>query len=168
MLPGGHPQHYYLGQMCGLKPERDVWKIPASLVEPKQVADILKRISREDREVFKDATEPYELRSITGKLVVPWSEASAYGIGPDAVVFANYSFVKLADPQVVDMQIHAWPFKVKATEPEEGGIKTTLAYMQADAGARAVGKLMALRREERPLLLDEVHAEGKWKSRSGY
>ena len=168
MLPGGHPLHFYLGKMCGLKAERDVWKIPASLVDPKAIADMLKRISREDREVFKDATEPYEGRSVTGDLLIPWSEAPNYGIGPDAIVFADYAFVKTVDPQVVPMQIHAWPYKVVKTAPAEGGMRATLAYMEADPGARAVGKLMALAKEDRPLLLDEVHAAGKWKSKSSF
>ncbi|MDW9478784.1 hypothetical protein GOB57_08705 [Sinorhizobium meliloti] len=168
MLPGGHPLHYYLGKMTGLKAQRDVWKIPASLVDPKEIAEMLKRISREDREVFKDATEPYEGRTISGNLLIPFSEAKKYGLGPDAIVFADYSFVRFADPQVVEMQIHAWPFRVIKTEPAEGAIRATLAYMDADPGARAVGKLMAMARDDRPKLLDEVHADGKWKSRSGY
>lgn len=168
MLPGGHPLHFYLGKMCGLKAERDVWKIPASLVNPKEIAEMLKRISREDRDVFKEATEPYEGRSISGNLILPWSEAPQYGLGPDAIVFADYSFVKNADPQVVPMQIHAWPFKVVKTAPAEGGMKATLAYMDADPGARAVGRLMAMPKETRPLLLDEIHADGKWKSKSGF
>jgi hypothetical protein len=168
MLPGGHPLHYYLGKLTGLKAERDVWKIPASLVDPKEIAEMLKRISREDRDVFKDATEPYEGRTITGNLLIPFSEAKQYGIGPDAIVFADYAFVKVADPQVVEMQIHAWPFRVVKTEPAEGAIRATLAYMEADPGARAVGKLMAMPREERPRFLDAVHADGKWKSRSSF
>ncbi|MBY3151004.1 hypothetical protein HFO56_00980 [Rhizobium laguerreae] len=168
MLPGGHPLHYYLGKMTGLKAERDVWKIPGHLVDPKEIAEMLKRISREDREVFKDATEPYEGRTISGNLLIPFSEAKKYGVGPDAIVFADYAFVKVADPQIVEMQIHAWPFRVLKTEPAEGAVRATLAYMEADPGARAVGKLMAMPRDERPKLLDEVHADGKWKSRSGY
>lgn len=168
MLPGGHPLHYYLGKMTGLKAERDVWKIPASRVVPKEIAEMLKRISEEDREVFTDATEPYQGRTITGNLMIPWSEAKKFGIGPDAIVFADYAFVKVADPQVVDMQIHAWPFKVLKMEPAEGAIRTTLSYMDANTGAREVGRLMAMRREDRPHFLDEVHADGKWKSRSAF
>jgi hypothetical protein len=168
MLPGGHPLHYYLGKMCGLKAERDVWKIPSSLVDQKEVAGMLKRIADEDRSVFKDATEPYEGRSVSGKLLIPWSKAEDFGIGPDTIVFADYAFVKTVDPQVVPMQIHAWPYRVTKTVPAEGGIDATLAYLDADPGARAVGRLMAMKPNDRPKFFDEVHADGKWKSRSSF
>jgi hypothetical protein len=168
MLPGGHPLHYYLGQMTGLKPERDVWKIPSNLVDQKEIAPMLKRIADEDRGVYKEATEPYEGRSVTGKLLIPWSRADEFRLVTDSVVFADYSFVKTVDPQIVPMPIHAWPFRVNKTVPAEGGIEVTLAYLDADPGARAVGRLMAMKLEERPSLLDEAHAEGKWKSRSSF
>jgi hypothetical protein len=167
-LPGGHPLHYHLGKLTGLKAERDIWKIPAHLVDPKAIAEMLKRISREDRDVFKEAVEPYEGRTLTGDLLIPFSQADDYGIGPNGIIFANFAFVKKVDPQVVEMQILAWPFRVLDTKPVEGAIRATLAYMEADPGARAVGKLMAMRREDRPRLLDEVHADGKWKTRSAY
>jgi hypothetical protein len=168
MLPGGHPLHYRLGQMSGMKPDRDVWKIPASRIKPKELADMLKRIAKEDREVFTEATEPYRDRTITGQLLLPWSEARGYGLGDDGIVMADYSFVKVADPQVVPMQIHAWPFRVVSTSPGDGAIAATLAYMEPDAGARSVGALMATPRETRRPLLDEVHAAGKWKTKSAW
>lgn len=168
MLPGGHPLHFYLGEMCGLKPERDVWKIPANLIKPKTLADMLKRIASEDREVFTEATEPYMGRRASGLLLLPFSEAKAYNLKTDGVVFADYAFVKKIDPQVVPMQIHAWPFRVLKTTPTEGGMDASLEYVSPGIGAKAVGKFMALPPERRPHLLDEVHAEGKWKTKSAY
>ena len=167
-LPGGHPLHYYLEKMCGIKPSLDIWKIPASLIDTKEIAGMLKRISEEDREVFTDATEPYEGRRIIGKLHIPFSEAKSFNLDRNRIVFADYSFLKVADPQVVSMPIHAWPLKVISLEPREDGIKTTFDYMKSEAGSRAVGKLSALPDDRRPRLIDEIHASEKWKSRSPY
>lgn len=166
MLPGGHPLHYHLERMCGQKPDRDVWRIPADRVKPKELAAMLARIQREDGEVFRDAVEPYEGRRIVGGLIIPWSQAPRFNLAPGRVVFADHAFLAVADPQVVRMHIAAWPLVVRETAPSEGAIRTTLDYMDAERGSRAVGKLMSLPRGDRPALLDAVHADGKWKARS--
>ena len=115
-----------------------------------------------------DAIEPYKGRRLTGKLLVPWSEASKYNLAPGRIVFADYAFLKIADPQVVSMHIQAWPFKVIKTEPDEGGIKTTLDYMNPEPGSRAVAKFAGLPNDRRPRMIDEVHAGEKWKAKSPY
>jgi hypothetical protein len=165
MLPGGHPLHYYLGLMCGEKPVMDTWRIPASLIKREELAPMLVRISEEDREVYTDATSPYEGRTITGPLLLPFSRAKEFNLSQGGVVYADYAFVKIADPQVVPMQIHAWPFDVLKLEPGEGHMRATLGYMAPARGARAVGKVMAMARDKRTPFLDKPHAEEKWKSK---
>lgn len=167
MLPGGHPLHYHLGLIYPKeKPVRDTWRIPGSMVDGAKIAEMLMRIAEEDRNIFIDATEPYENRSATGRLLLKWSEAGAFGLGDDGIVFANYSFVKTIDPTVQPMQIHAWPYRVTKASPTEGGIEATLTYMEPKAGSRAVGALMALPQADRRPLLDEAHVDGKWKVKS--
>jgi len=175
MLPDGHPCHYKLEKLQGASRERRgiTWTIPARHATPSVIIPILERAAREDRKIFIDAVEPYGGRTLRGTVPVSPEEADRIGLAAGRVVFAEYSFVKAADPQVVNMPVHAWAFKVvsRKDEPGEGwdhlgaGVDVKLQYLEADHAFRAVRKLMSMPEEERPPRLDAPHAADKWKAR---
>jgi hypothetical protein len=142
---------------------------------------ILETSVKGDMKVFADEVEPYEGRTITGTALLEPRLADAFGITRGKIVFANYSFLRTADPQVVNpdvvrRQVRAWPFVVNSRldEPEpsytdlpEGvGITLQLSYPPADVGYSAVRSYVATPEKERPPALDDPHAMFKWKFRN--
>lgn len=174
-LPAGHPCHWTLEHMQGASRKGDVWSLPARLAKPAQIMPVVERAAREDMKAFVDAVEPYEGRHMKGTIEVSPEEADALGLVPGRVVFADYQFVKAADPLVVNMPVHVWPFMVETREdaPGEGyehleqGVSVKLAYLESRHGYKAVRKLQAMPEQVRPPRLDGPHAQGKWLCRRG-
>lgn len=173
VLPAGHPCHWTLENMNGASRKGDIWSIPARHARGKALMPVLERAAREDMKAFHEATGPYEGRTMKGTLPMSRDEADAMRIVPGRVVFADYHFVKAADPLVVNMPIHAWPFKVLARDdaPGEGyehldeGVSVKLEHLAPGHGCKAVRKLQAMPEESRPARLDRPHAIGKWHCR---
>lgn len=174
-LPAGHPCHWTLEHMEGTSRKGDTWAIPARHARTRLVMPVIERVAREDRAAFVDAVEPYEGRTLRGTVPIQPAEADAFGLLPGRVVFAEYTFLKEADPLVVNMPVHAWPFKVtdRKDTPGEGweqleeGVSLKLAYLGSAHGYKAVRKLQAMPEETRPARLDAPHAVGKWHARRG-
>jgi hypothetical protein len=181
MLPGGHALHWHIAKMLGEKHRSDTWELPAKAVKGSEMKMILETSVKGDMKVFADEVEPYEGRTITGTALLEPRLADAFGITRGKIVFANYSFLRTADPQVVNpdvvrRQVRAWPFVVNSRldEPEpsytdlpEGvGITLQLSYPPADVGYSAVRSYVATPEKERPPALDDPHAMFKWKFRN--
>ena len=181
MLPGGHPLHYHIAKMTGDKHRSDTWELPARSISGADMRMILEQAVAGDLKVFREEVEPYEGRTITGTALMEPRLADHMGIAEGAIVFANYSFLKVADPQVVDpnivrRQVRAWPFVVKSRSdaPEPGyddladgvGITLQLVYPPAKTGYDAVRSLVVLPEDERPPALDDPHVRHKWKFRN--
>lgn len=174
-LPAGHPSHFTLEHMAGASHKGETWTIPAKLAKTALVMPVVERAAKEDRKAFTDAVEPYEGRSMKGTLPMSPAAADAMGLVPGRVVFAEYQFLKVVDPLVVNMPVHCWPFKVASREdsPGEGyehleqGVSLKLAYLDSSHGYKAVRKLQAMAEEDRPAKLDKPHADGKWLCRRG-
>lgn len=182
MLPGGHPLHWHIAKMTGDKHRSDTWELPAKSLKGSDMRMILERCVKEDRNVFIDEVEPYENRTITGTAMLDKRLADSFGLFPGKIVFANYSFLKIADPQVVNQevvrrQVRAWPFivntRVDTPEPSYTdlapgvGITLQLAYPPAEIGYREVKRWVGLPEEERPPSLDDPHTVDKWRFRNG-
>jgi hypothetical protein len=181
MLPGGHSLHYYIAKLLGVKQKSDTWELPAKVIKGSEMRTILERVVKEDWKVFNEEVEPYEGRTITGTALMEPRLADAYGIKVGEIIFANYSFLRVADPQVVNpdivrRQVRAWPFIVNSRKdepepsytdlPEGVGVTLQLAYPPASIGYAAVKKCMALPEADRPPALDDPHAQFKWKFRN--
>jgi len=175
MLPPGHPCHWNLEKTEGASRQGETWSIPAAFCKAKAVMPILQRAAREDARAFIGATEPYEGRTMKGTVPVSPAEADSLRLVPGKVVFAEFGFVKAADPLVVNMPVHAWPFRVISREdtPGEGyesleeGVSIKLEHLPPEHGCKAVRKLQALPEDRRPPKLDRPHAIGKWHCRRG-
>lgn len=170
MLPAGHPCHWHLEKVAGANRKGDVWSIPAKHAKTAQVMPVVERMAREDRKAFVEAVEVYEGRYMKGTLLMSPEEATAMGIREGRIIFADYQFLKVADPLVVNMPVHAWPFKVASREdaPGEGyehleqGVAVKLTYLESSQGYLAVRKYRSMDEAERPPRLDRPHADGKW------
>jgi hypothetical protein len=181
MLPGGHPLHYHISKLTGEKHRSDTWELPAKAVKGSEMRYILERAVKEDLKVFTEEVEPYEGRTITGTALLEPRLADAYGIRQGEIVFANYSFLRTADPQVVNpdivrRQVRAWPFIVNSREdapepsytdlPPGVGVTLQLRYPPAAVGYNAVRRYIALDEKARPPALDDPHAMFKWRFRN--
>ena len=181
MLPGGHPLHYHISKLLGEKQRSDTWELAAKSVKGSDMRYILERAVKEDLKVFTEEVEPYEGRTIPGTALLEPRLADAYGIEPGKIVFANYSFLRIADPQVVNpdivrRQVRAWPFIVnsRVDNPEPSytdlpagvGITLQLKYPEASVGYAAVRNYVALPEQDRPQALDDPHALYKWRFRN--
>lgn len=174
-LPAGHPCHWTLEHLPGASRKGDVWSIPARNAKQSVVMPVVERAAREDMKAFVDAVEPYEGRHMKGTIAISPTEADALLLKPGRVIFAEFPFVKAADPLVVNMPVHAWPFMVEAREdkPGEGyehleeGVSLKLGYLDARHGYKAVRKLQAMPEDDRPARLDGPHVDGKWHCRRG-
>lgn len=181
MLPGGHPLHYHISKLIGEKQRSDTWELAAKAVKGSDMRYVLEKAVKEDLKVFTEEVEPYEGRTITGTALLEPRLADAYGIHPGSIIFANYSFLRTVDPQVVNpdivrRQVRAWPFVVnsRVDEPEPSytdlpagvGVTLQLRYPPADVGYRAVRSYVALPENDRPPALDDPHAMFKWRFRN--
>lgn len=181
MLPGGHPLHYHISKLLGEKQRSDTWELPAKAIKGSDMRYVLEKAIKEDLKVFTEEVEPYEGRTITGTALLEPRLADAYGIEPGKIIFANYSFLRTADPQVVNpdivrRQVRAWPFivnsRIDAPEPSYTdlppgvGVTLQLAYPKAAVGYNAVRSYMAQQEKDRPHALDDPHAMFKWRFRN--
>lgn len=174
-LPAGHPCHWTLEHLPGASRKGDIWSVPAKHAKPSEVMPVVERAAREDMKAFIDAVEPYEGRHMKGTIAISPKAADDLALIPGRVVFADYQFVRAADPLVVNMPVHAWPFMVEARDdrPGEGyehleeGVSVKLGYLESRHGYKAVRKLQAMPEQERPVRLDGPHVDGKWLCRRG-
>ncbi|NTF17527.1 hypothetical protein G6L37_03890 [Agrobacterium rubi] len=181
MLPGGHSLHYHISKLLGEKQRSDTWELPAKAVKGSDMRFVLEKAVKEDLKVFTEEVEPYEGRTITGTALLEPRLADAFGIRKGEIVFANYSFLRTADPQVVNpdivrRQVRAWPFIVNSRVdgpepsytdlPEGVGVTLQLAYPPAAVGYNAVRAYMAMAEKDRPPALDDPHAMYKWRFRN--
>lgn len=174
-LPAGHPCHWDLEKTEGASRKGDVWSIPAIFAKPRAIMPVLRRAAREDAKAFVEAASSYDGRTMRGTVPVEPREADRLRLVPGKVAFADYQFLKVADPVVANLPVHAWPFRVLAREdsPGEGwerldqGVSVKLQHLEPRHGCMAVRRLRALPEEARPPRLDRVHAEGKWHCRRG-
>jgi hypothetical protein len=181
MLPGGHSLHYHISKLLGEKQRSDTWELPAKAIKGSDMRYILEKAVKEDLKVFTEEVEPYEGRTITGTALLEPRLADAYGITKGSIIFANYSFLRTADPQVVNpeivrRQVRAWPFIVNSRDdkpeasytdlPPGVGITLQLRYPPAQVGYNAVRSYIALEEKDRPPALDDPHAQFKWKFRN--
>jgi len=161
-IPDGHPSHWVLKQVQGGKQEGTTWLLPASAVSAKLLAGVLERIVREDKDFFISCVEHLEGRMIKGFVPATEEEADRLGLVAGGIAYADHSFLKVADPQVLNSPIHAWPFKVGGRVPREGGFDVGLAYPSPEFAYKAVRFRQGKAAEERSPLLDLVHATTKW------
>lgn len=174
-LPPGHPCHWDLEKTEGASRQGDTWSVPAAFAKAKAILPVLQRAAREDAKAFVESVSPYEGRIMKGTVPVGPSEADGLRLVPGKVVFADYQFLKAADPVVANMPVHAWPLRVLSREdrPGEGwehlgeGVAVRLRHLEPEHGCKAVRKLRALPEDRRPPRLDLVHAAGKWHCRRG-
>lgn len=161
-LPDGHPSHWALKQVLGGKKEGQTWLLPASAISASLLRGVLERVVREDKELFVSCIEHLEGRMIKGFVPISEADADAIGLVAGGVAYADHSFLKVADPQVINSPIHAWPFKVGGRIPREGGFDVGLAYPDPEYAYKAVRFRMGRAAEDRTPLLDLVHATAKW------
>lgn len=177
VLPAGHPSNWALHELMkrkGRQPREFRWTIPARDANPKVILPILKRIADEDKGEFIKSTEHYEGRTTKGTLHLTPEQADDLGLKLGNMVFAEYSFVKEADPTIVPMPIHCWPFIVssRSDKPGEGyddleyGVEVTLTYPESAKGYVGVRKLLAANGEGFPRRLDAPDVLYKWHSRN--
>lgn len=182
MLPGGHPLHWHISKMTGEEHRSDTWELPAKATKGPDMKKIVTQAVEQDHKVFIDEVEPYAGRTINGLGVMTPAVADRLGLHPGAVVFANYSFLRIADPQVVNpdvvrRQVRAWPFIVVSRRDgrddddfydlDEGlGVRLKLAYPDAEKSFLLVRDLMRTPEAERAPQLDEPHALDKWRFRN--
>lgn len=175
MMPEGHPGHYDLDKLEGAKRQYKgtIWTIPARYAVPSIIMPLVKRIHEEDKKLFVKAVEPYEGRVARGTFKFTPEEADTFGLVEGQIVFAEYPFLKVADPTIVNMPVHAWPLRVisRKDQPGEGyqdidyGIDVKLEYPEYQPGYTAVRLRMVKSKEERLPALDSPHALGKWHAR---
>lgn len=176
-LPEGHVGNWTLHEMMkrkGRQPRESVWNIPARDANPKIVMPLIKRIAEEDQAAYEKATEPYVGRTTRGTLHLTPEEADELGLTVGNMVFAEYAFVKAADPTVVAMPIHCWPYLVTARKdkPGEGyedlkyGVEVTLTYPEVEKGFKATRRMIARNGNGYPRRLDAPDVLVKWYSRN--
>lgn len=176
-LPDGHVANWTLHEMMnrkGRQPRETTWNIPARDANAKIVMPLIKRMADEDKAVFEKATEPYVGRTTKGTLHLHPEEADQLGLVVGNMVFAEFSFVKAADPTIVPMPVQCWPFLVTARTEKPGqgydelqyGVEITLTYPETGKGHSAVRKMIAVNGEGYPRRLDAPDVLGKWHSRN--
>lgn len=184
MLPGGHPLHWHISKMTGKEHRSDTWELPAKAMKGSDMKRIVTQAVEQDHQVFIDEVEPYAGRTITGLGIMTPAVADGLGLFPGSVVFANYSFLRVADPQVVNpdvvrRQVRAWPFLVVSREDGPGdyvyddldenlGVQIKLAYPDAEKSFVHVRNLMRTPEDQRAPQLDEPHAIEKWRFRNAF
>lgn len=161
-LPEGHPSHWPLRQIEGVHRDGQTWLLPATSIAAPVIRPLLERIVREDRELFMSHVEHLETRSIRGVVPGTPEDGARIGLEPGGFVHANHAFLKVADPQVRNAPIHAWPLRVLSVEPAEGGLDVRLAYPDPELAYKAARFRQAQPEEDRRPLLDLPHATGKW------
>jgi hypothetical protein len=162
-LPQGHPSDWVLKQAEGAHKDGESWLVPSRSCATAEVGAVLQRVVAEDMALFKSAVEDHEGNSIRG--TVPGGQPEGAGVALDRVVFADHSFLKVADTRVHNEPVHCWPFRVTGTREAEGGHELRLSYLDSDTAYRAVRHRMAQPEESRSRLLDVTHASGKWARR---
>jgi hypothetical protein len=176
-LPAGHVANWTLHEMMkrkGRQPRETVWNIPARDANSKIVMPLIKRMADEDKAEYHKATDPYAGRTTKGTLHILPEEADKLGLIVGDTVIAEFSFVKAADPTIVPMPIHCWPFLVTSRNDKPGqgyedleyGVEVTLTYPESGKGHSAVRKMMAVDGEGYPRRLDAPDVLGKWHSRN--
>jgi hypothetical protein len=161
-MPDGHPSHWALKQVEGGKREGTTWLLPATSISASLLRGVLERIVREDKEFFVSCVEHLEGRIIKGFVPGSPEEADGLGLVAGGVAYADHSFLKIADPQVLNSPIHAWPFKVGGRVEREDGFDVGLGYPPPEWAYKAVRFRMGRQPEDRTALLDLVHATEKW------
>lgn len=175
MMPEGHAGHYTLDKLEGASREYrgTIWKIPSRFAIPSIVMPLVKRLAEEDKKLFVKAVEPYEGRVARGTVKFTPEEADNFGLKVGEIVFAEFPFIKIADPTIVNMPVHVWPLKVvsRKDQPGEGyedmdyGIDLRLEYPDHKEAYTAVRRRMMSNKENRLPPLDAPHALGKWHAR---
>lgn len=176
VLPGGHVGNWTLHEMMnrkGKQPRDTTWDIPARDANSKIIMPLIKRIAEEDQAAFEKATEAYVGRTTRGTLHLTSEEADALGLKVGNIVFAEYAFVKEADPTIVPMPIHCWPYLVTARSDKPGenydldyGVEVTLTYPEVDKGFKATRRMIAMNGVGYPRRLDAPDVLIKWHSRN--
>jgi hypothetical protein len=162
-IPEGHPSHYVLKQVEGGQQEgKETWLIPSMSASSPTIGAVLERVVGEDEDIFVSYVEHLETRTIRGIVPVSPEEADGLGLVANRFVYADHAFLKVADPQVKNGPIHAWPFKVLSREDVDGGAEVRLSYLPPETAYKAVRYRQAQPEEARTPLLDLTHATGKW------
>jgi len=162
-IPEGHPSHYVLKEVEGGQQEgKDTWLIPSMSSSSPTIGAVLERVVGEDRECFISYVEHLETRTIRGTVPVTPGEADRLGLVPGGFAYADHAFLRVADPQVKNGPIHAWPFKVLSRDDAEGGVEVRLSYLPPETAYKAVRHRQAQAEEVRLPLLDLTHAVEKW------
>jgi hypothetical protein len=161
-MPDGHPSHWAMKQVEGGKREGMTWLLPAASISASLLRGVLERIVREDKEYFISFVEHLEGRVIKGFIPATEEEADQLGLIQGGVAYADHSFLKIVDPQVLNSPIHAWPFKVGGRAGRDDGFDVGLGYPPPEWAYKAVRFRMGKPIEDRTALLDLVHAKEKW------
>lgn len=162
-MPDGHPSHWALKQVEAAHKEGTTWLLPAASLSASVLRSILERIVREDKEFFVSCIEHLEGRTIRGFIPVTAEEADVMGLVPGGVAYADHSFLKVADPQVLNSPIHAWAFQVGGRIEREDGFDVGLVYPAPDFACKAVRLRQGQAPEKRQRMLELLHATEKWK-----
>lgn len=175
IFPAGHAAHYKLKKSMGYDTKLSTWYLPAKIIKPTEIIPLVQRAEEEDRKLFINALDPYELRTLSGTLQMTPKEADDANVIIGSVCFADFPFVSKIEPHVADAQLHYWPFKVLSRDdkpvpltddPDHIDVNVRLMYMPPEAGCKAVRKYMSLALDERPWPLDVTRARDKWKSKT--
>jgi len=161
-IPDGHPSHYVLKQVQGGQKEGEAWLIPSMSASSPTIGAVLERVVSEDMDCFISYVEHLEGRTIRGTVPVQPADADALGLFPEGIAYADHAFLKVADPQVKNGPVHAWPFRVMSREDGGDGVEVRLAYLPPEHAYKAVRYRQAQPEEDRLPLLDLTHATGKW------
>lgn len=173
IFPAGHACHYHLKRILGRETKLDTWLVPAKLIKIKDLLPMVQRAEKEDREIVEDALDPYEGRTIRGRILMKPEEAANYNMEIGKVVFADFGFIHMVEPHAEDPKLHYWPFRVleceaspRLDDPDEVDLEVRLQYLAPSHACKAIRKYMSLPIEDRPWPLDVARVNSKWKAKS--
>lgn len=167
-LPPGHQHEYTLAHdVAGAFKDGQVWLLPAQICANKVVKKIILDVVEDDRLALAAAIDYLDGFVFTGELDVVPDEIGQIGLAAGGIVFADPSFVRLADQNIGVEPLHEYPMRVAGLEPSREGWSARLAVLAGEAGWRALGTRYAKPREGRSKALDGTHLSGRWVRRRG-
>lgn len=164
-LPRGHKHEYTLkSDVPGAERDGHMWLLPADICNGPVAKGVIQDVINDDRAALSGSLDYLEGYVISGEMALGPGEDEDLGLVPEAVVFADPSFVRAADAGIPQEPLKLYPLRVLSTEQGETGPKVRLAFLTGVDAYRYLRHRLRPSAPQAPVL-DLRHVKGKWSRR---
>lgn len=164
-LPGGHPLEYRFKENDKIQRNQGKFFIKAQDAISQEIFDAVKRIIKEDRDIYNDWMEPAIGRGLEGNLDIQAFRPDLVNKN-DYIAFVSRSFLKNVDSAFGNAPINTHAMRVKKLTKSEDGknILIALSYLELKEGYDLLASFT--KNNSKPPVLTEKNTSGKWRIRS--